>query len=61
MKGSIHNELTCGVSLRNCEHIAQAAVEHAISLRGRFTSNMQDMVETHVLSMCMVLHSNLPP
>ena len=40
---------------------AEAAVERAISLRGRFCSSMQDIVETHVLSMCMALHSNLPP
>ena len=40
---------------------AEAAVERAISLRGRFRSNMHDIVETHVLSMCMALHSNLPP
>ena len=40
---------------------AEAAVECAISLCGRFSSSMQDIVETHVLSMCMALHSNLPP
>ena len=40
---------------------AEAAVERAISLRGRFCSSMHDNVETHVLSMCMALHSNLPP
>ena len=40
---------------------AEAAVERAISLRGRFCSRMQDIVETHVLSMCMALHSNLAP
>ena len=40
---------------------AEAAVERAISLRGRFYSSMHDTVETHVLSMCMALHSNLPP
>ena len=40
---------------------AEAAVERAISLRGRFCSSMHDTVETHVLSMCMALHSNLPP
>ena len=40
---------------------AEAAVERAISLRGRFCSNMHDIVETHVLNMCMALHSNLPP
>ena len=39
----------------------EAAVKRAISLRGRFSSSMQDIVETHVLSMCMALHSNLPP
>ena len=40
---------------------AEAAVERAISLPGRFCSSMQDIVETHVLSMCMALQSNLPP
>ena len=40
---------------------AEAAVERAISLRGRFCSSMHDTVETHVLSMCMALHSNLRP
>ena len=40
---------------------AEAGVERAISLCGRFCSNMHDIVETHVLSMCMALHSNLPP
>ena len=40
---------------------AEAAVERAISLRGRFCSSMHDTVETHGLSMCMALHSNLPP
>ena len=40
---------------------AEAAVERAISLRGRFCSSMHDTVETHVLSMFMALHSNLPP
>ena len=40
---------------------AEAAVERAISLLGRFCSSMHDTVETHVLSMCMALHSNLPP
>ena len=40
---------------------AEAAVERAISLRRRFISSMQDIVETHVLSMCMALHSHLPP
>ena len=40
---------------------AEAAVERAISLCGRFCSRPQDIVETHVLSMCMALHSNLPP
>ena len=37
------------------------AVERVISLCARFNSSMQDIVETHVLSMCMVLHSSLPP
>ena len=41
--------------------LAEAAVQRAISLRGRLCSNMHDVVETHVLSMCMALHSNLPP
>ena len=40
---------------------AEAAVERAIALRGRFCSSMHDTVETHVLSMCMALHFNLPP
>ena len=40
---------------------AEATVERAISLRGRFCSSMHDILETHVLSMCMALHSNLPP
>ena len=38
---------------------AEAAVERAIWLCGRFSSSMQDIVETHVLSMCMALHSHL--
>ena len=39
----------------------EAAVVQSISLRGRFTTtSMHDMVETHVLSMCMALHSNPP-
>ena len=46
--------------LRTYSHV-EPAVEGAISLRGRFCSNMHDVVETHVLSMCMALHSNLPP
>ena len=40
---------------------AEVAVECAISLRGRFTSSMHDMEDTHVLSMCMALHCNVPP
>ena len=40
---------------------AEAAVERAIWLRGRFTNSMHDMEDTHVLSMCMALHCNLPP
>ena len=40
---------------------AEAVVECDISLRGEFSSSMQDIVETHVLSMSMALHSNLPP
>ena len=40
---------------------AEAAVERAISLRGRFCGSMHDTVETHVVSMCMALHSNVPP
>ena len=39
---------------------AEAAVERAISLRGRFTGRMHDMEDTDVLSMCMALHCNLP-
>ena len=38
-----------------------ATVERAISMRGRFTNSMHDMEDTHVLSMCMALHCNLPP
>ena len=40
---------------------AEAAVARAISLRGRCSSTMQGIVETHVFSMCMALHSNFPP
>ena len=40
---------------------AEAAVERAISLCGRFTSSMHDMQDTRVLSICMALHCNLPP
>ena len=40
---------------------AEAVVERAISLRGRFTNSMHDMEDTHVLSMCMALHCNMPP
>ena len=40
---------------------AEAAVERAISMRSRFCSSMHDIVETHVLRVCMALHSNLPP
>ena len=40
---------------------AQAAIERAIPLHGRFTSSMHDMEDTHGLSMCMALHCNLPP
>ena len=40
---------------------AEAAVERAISLRGRFTGSMHDMEVTQLLSMCMALHYNLPP
>ena len=40
---------------------AEAAVERAISLLGTFTSSMHDMEDTHALSMCMVLHCDLPP
>ena len=39
----------------------EAAVECAISLGGRFTSSMHCIKDTHVLSMCMALHCNLPP
>ena len=38
----------------------EAAIERAISLCGRLCSSMQDIVEKHVLSMCMALHSNPP-
>ena len=40
---------------------AEATVERAISMRGRFTGSMHDMEDTHVLSMCMALHCNVPP
>ena len=40
---------------------AEAAVERVILLRVRFTSNMHDMEDTYVLSMCMALHCNMPP
>ena len=40
---------------------AEAAVERAISLRGWFTSSMYDMEDTHVPSMWIALHCNLPP
>ena len=51
----------CVLALLRTYCPAEAAVERAMSLRGRFCSSMQDIVETHVLSMCMALHSNLPP
>ena len=51
----------CVVALLRTYCPAEAAVECAISVRGSFNSSMQDIVETHVLSMCMPLHSNLPP
>ena len=41
--------------------LAEATFECAISLRGRFTTGMQDLVDTHLLSKCMTLHSNVPP
>ena len=40
---------------------AEGAVKPAVSLLWRFTSSMHDMEDTHVLSMCMPLHCNLPP
>ena len=40
---------------------AYAALECSISLRGRLSSSIHDIVDTHVLSMCMPLHSSLPP
>ena len=46
--------------LRTC-CLAEAAVERAISLCGRFSSGMQDIVETRVLSMCTALQSSLSP
>ena len=49
------------LSLLRTYCLAEAAVERAISLRARFTSSMHDMEDTHVLSMCMALHCNLPP
>ena len=48
------------VMLRTCCP-TEAVVERGISLRGRLRSSMQDIVETHVLSICMALHSNLHP
>ena len=51
----------CVLALLRTYCLAEAAVERAISLRGRFSSSMQDIVETHVLSMCMALHSHLLP
>ena len=51
----------CVLALLRTYCPAEAAVECTISVRGRFWSSMHDIVETHVLSMCMVLHSNLPP
>ena len=50
----------CVLSLLCTYCPAEAAVERASSLRGSFTSSMHDMEDTHVLSMCMALHCNLP-
>ena len=52
-----------GVFCHCCAHIAllRLAVERAISLCGRFTKSLHDMEDTHVLSMYMALHCNLPP
>ena len=38
---------------------SEAVVEWAISLRGTFTTSMQGLVETHVFSICLALHSTL--
>ena len=51
----------CVLSLLRTYCSAEAAIERAVSLSGRFTSSMHDMGDTHVLSMCMALHCNLPP
>ena len=51
----------CVLALLRTYYPAKAGVERAISMRGRFSGSMQDIVETRVLSMCMALHSNLPP
>ena len=51
----------CVVALLQTYCPAEAAVERAISLRGSLSISMRDIAETHVLSMCMALHSNLPP
>ena len=53
--------LWCVIALLPTYYPADAAVECAISLRGGFSSSMHGIVETHVRSMCMALHSNLPP
>ena len=49
----------CVLALLRTRCLAKAAVERAISLRGTFTSSMQDLVETYFLSMCMALHSDV--
>ena len=54
-------DVWCVLALLRTYCPAEAAVERAISLRGRFSSSLQDIVETHVLSMCIALHSNLSP
>ena len=51
----------CVLALSRTYCPAKASVERAISLCGTFSSSMHDIVETHVLSMCMALHSKLPP
>ena len=50
----------CVLALLRTYCRAEGAVECAISLRGGFSSSLQHVVETHVLSMCMAVHSNLP-
>ena len=48
----------CVLALLRTYCLVEAAVERAISLCGRFNSSMLDIVETHVLSMCMAHHQD---